>query len=65
MELWCNWCARWTEDPEVVVRIDGAPQSNYRSSRSMDYRSEYRPLSSDQGKSLVNVDFFQRCSHGI
>lgn len=25
MELWCNWCARWTENPEVVVQIGGAP----------------------------------------
>ena len=24
-ELWCKWCARWTENPEVVVRFHGAP----------------------------------------
>ena len=24
--LWCKWYARWTENPEVVVRLHEAPQ---------------------------------------
>ena len=26
MEQWCKWCARWTENPEVLVQLKAAPQ---------------------------------------
>ena len=28
MEQWCKWCARWTENPEVLVQLKAAPQNN-------------------------------------
>ena len=26
MEQWCKWCARWTENPEVLVQLKAAAQ---------------------------------------
>lgn len=25
MELWCNWCARWSEKPQDWFRLPGVP----------------------------------------
>ena len=28
LDRWCKWCARWTENPEVLVQLKVGPQNS-------------------------------------